>query len=424
MTAASLRAGFCAALLGLLLFSVSCGDRPPATSSVSIMGSITGEGEATIAEVFAPFTAATGIEVTYEGTDQFATLLTARIAAGNPPDIALFPQPGLMSDLARSDRLVPLDRFLTPAQLNAAYTSHWLEQAAVKGQVYGLWARASLKSLVWYSPPAFEAAGYEVPHTWGQLQQLSDRIVADGGVPWCLGLESGAATGWVGTDWVEEFLLREAGPEVYDRWVAHDIPFSDPAVRQAFESFGELVLDGDRVLGGPIGALSTPFGDSPVALFERPPGCYLHRQASFIATFFPDRVEPGRDVSLFLLPGINPDFGNPVLVSGELFGLLNDTPAARALMEYFTRVEPHTLWAAAEGFVSPHRQVALDTYANPNTRRQAEILARAEVLRFDGSDLMPGAVGTGSFWSGVTDYIGGTNLETVLAEIDASWPDE
>lgn len=406
-----------------VLTVLSACNTTPKTPTVTILGSITGDGEATIAEVLAPFEAASGIDVVYEGTDQFATVLITRLAAGNPPDIALFPQPGLMADLAREGELVALDEVLSNQQLESAFDRQWLELASVDDRPYGIWARVSLKSLVWYSPPAFAAARYEVPSSWTELQALSDRMVDDGNIPWCIGLESGAASGWPGTDWVEEFVLRQSGPEVYDSWVSGETPFSDPAIASAFNSFVELVQDGDRVLGGAVGAISTPFGDSPAALFDDPPGCYLHRQASFISTFFLDSIEPGRDVGVFPFPEINPEFGSPLLVSGEQFGLLSNTPETQAMMEYLTTEEPHSIWSQAEGFVSPFRGIAIASYTDPNTRRQAEILAAADTLRFDGSDLMPGEVGTGAFWEGILNLTSGdADLETVLKEIDNRWP--
>lgn len=256
-------------------------------TTVTILGSITGDGAAVIQQVFEPFTAATGIQVNYVGDASFATLLPVQVAAGNPPDFALFPQPGLMADLAREGALVPLDSILSDEALAAAYDPTWLDLGQVDGQVFGLWARADIKSLVWYRPDQFAAAGYEVPTTWEEMMDLTAAIAARGEVPWCLGLESGAATGWVGTDWVEDILLRSAGPEVYDQWVAHEIPFTAPVVRDAFERFGAIALNPAYVLGGPVGVLSTPFADAPLPLFEDPPGCYLHRQANFIFYVLP-----------------------------------------------------------------------------------------------------------------------------------------
>jgi alpha-glucoside transport system substrate-binding protein len=391
------------------------------TASVTILGSITGEGQTIIEQVFAPFTEATGISVVYEGTDAFATLLPVRVESGNPPDVALFPQPGLMADFARRGNLVALD-FLPPDQIAAAYADIWRDLGSVDGPLYGLWSRADVKSLVWYRPDVFAAAGYEIPTTWDEMLSLSDRIVADGGVPWCLGIESGAASGWVGTDWVEDILLRTAGPEVYDQWVTHEIPFTAPVVENAFEQFGAIARNPDYVVGGPVGVISTPFTDAANPLFADPPGCYLHRQANFIASFFPDNVDLDTDVDIFLLPKINPEFGTPVLAGGTVFAMLNDTPNARALMEYLLTVEPHEIWVGLENYVSPHQQVPLEAYTSALTQKQAEILADAEVVRFDGSDLMPGAVGTGSFWTGIVDYVGGADLETVLEQIEASWP--
>ena len=408
------------AIAGLLGVIAACngstGDRP---NTVTVLGVATGEDQDRLEQALAPFEAETGIDVVYEGTSAFATLLPVRVDAGNAPDIAMFPQPGLMRDFAQAGGLVPINIFMDVA---AAYSQDWLDLATVNDELYGVWYRASVKSLVWYSPQAFAAAGYEIPTTWDELMALTDQIVQDGGTPWCLGIENGDATGWVGTDWVEDIMLRTAGPEVYDQWITHEIPFNHESVKAAFEQFGTIALNPDYVVGGSVGVLSTPFGDAPNPLFEEPPGCYLHRQANFIAAFFPETVALGRDVNIFPLPGINPAYGTPILVAGDVFAMFNDTPEARALMTYLATTQPHEIWAGLGGYISPHQQVSLEVYPDELSRQQAEILINADTIRFDASDMMPGAVGTGTFWTGITSYIGGTDLETVLADIERNWP--
>ncbi len=404
----------------------SCGgsssDSAGGDNTVTILGVVVGEQQAKLEAALAPFEAETGIDVVYEGIDAFATLLPVRVDSGNAPDIAMFPQPGLMRDFAAEGQLVALDNVLDADALTAAYDPYWLELATVDDSLYGVWYRASVKSLVWYSPSAFASAGYEIPTTWDEMIALSDQIVADGKTPWCLGMESGDATGWVGTDWVEDIMLRTAGPQTYDQWVNHEIPFNDPTVKAAFEQFGAIALNPDYVSGGNIAVLSTPFGDAPNPLFDAEPGCYLHRQASFITTFFPETVELGTDVSIFPLPGINTEYETPVLVAGDVFAMFNDTPEAQALMEYLTTVVPHEIWAELGGYISPHKAVDLAVYPDEVAKQQAELLLQAAVIRFDGSDMMPGAVGTGAFWTGITDYVGGSDVEAVLDDIESSWP--
>jgi len=407
-------------MLGSLMLG-SCngsGQTDADSQRIVILGSLTGVGQDIVEEALAPLTEATGIEIVYEGTDAFATVLPIRVEGGDPPDIALFPQPGLMADLARSGDMISLT--LDPAALSQVYASDWIELGTVDEALYGVWMRADPKSLVWYNPKAFAQAGYAIPTSWDELIDLSDRIVSDGQTPWCLGMESGDASGWVGTDWVEDILLRSAGVEVYDQWVAHKIPFTAEPVQQALEQFGDIVRNADYVYGGTTGVISIPFGDSPAPLFTDPPGCYLHRQASFIADFLPETVIPGEDVQVFLLPGETDE--PPVLTGGLVFGLLKDTPAGRQVMEYLTTVEPHNSWAA-RGYISPHQAVELTVYPNDVVRQQADILQNAAVIRFDGSDQMPAAVGTGTFWTGMLDYASGEPADEVLAEIEASWPD-
>lgn len=389
---------------------------------VTILGVIIGEQQEKLEQALAPFTEETGIEVVYEGTDAFATLLPIRVDSGNAPDIAMFPQPGLMADFAKEGKLIPIDSFIDVAQLKEAYSEDWLKLGTINNNIYGLWYRASVKSLVWYSPEAFKQANYQIPKTWEEMTALSNRMVAEGKTPWCLGIESGDATGWVGTDWIEDIMLRTAGAKVYDQWVNHEIPFNHPSVKNAFQEFGKIALNEKYVRGGKVGVISTPFGDSPTPLFDNPPGCYLHRQANFITSFLPSDVELGTDVSIFPLPGIKPEFGLPVLVAGDVFTMFNDTPEARKLMEYLATKKPHEIWASLGGYISPHQQVSVEVYPDEITRQIAQILLDADTIRFDGSDMMPGAVGTGTFWSGVVDYVGGSNVDTVLNNIENSWP--
>ena len=392
--------------------------------TVTVLGVVVGEQQEKLEAALAPFEAETGIDVVYEGTDAFATLLPVRVESGDAPDIAMFPQPGLMADFAQSGQLVPITSFMEMSALEAAYPADWITLGTVDSELYGVWFRASVKSLVWYNPQAFAAAGYDIPTTWDEMLALSDQMVADGSTPWCLGMESGDATGWVGTDWVEDIMLRTAGPSLYDQWITHEIAFNDAAVQTAFEEFGNIVLNPDYVSGGTVGVISTPFGDSIKGLFGDEPRCYKHRQANFISSFLPEEAVLGENIAVFPLPGINPEFGTPILVAGDVFAMFNDTPEAQALMAYLTPPEAHKVWAGLGGFISPHNEVSLDVYPDEVTQQQAEILADADIVRFDGSDMMPGVVGTGTFWSGMVDYVGGDDVESVLSNIEDSWPSE
>jgi alpha-glucoside transport system substrate-binding protein len=320
--------------------------------AVTVLGVWGGDEFAAFSEAVEPFTKETGIGMAFETSREQATVLVTRVEAGNPPDIAILPQPGLLVDLAKMGALVPIDTFIDMDQLAKDYAKAWIDLGSYDGTLYGIWFKGSLKSLVWYSPAAFEAGGYEVPTTWDEMIALSDQIVADGGTPWCLGIESGAASGWPATDWIEDIMLRTAGPEVYDKWVNHEIPWTDPAVKTAWEYFGQIARNEDYVWGGTTGVLTTFFGDSPAPLFDDPPGCYMHRQASFITSFFPEGVTAD-DYSAFPFPEINPEYGVPALGAGDVVVMLNDTPEARAFIQYLATPTPHEIWAAKGGFLSP-----------------------------------------------------------------------
>jgi alpha-glucoside transport system substrate-binding protein len=399
-------------------------EMPFAGETVTIFTAAAEEQAASFQAEFDAFMEETGIEVIVEGSGEFEVLAVTRAEAGDPPEIYNFPQPGLMADMFRNGYLVDLGEALGMDYLQGQYNQAWLDSGTVDGTLAGIWHNADVKSLVWYAKPAFEAAGYEIPETWDELLALSDQIVADGGIPWCIGIESSTATGWPATDWIEDIMLRTTSTENYDAWTTGELKFDSPEVRNAFETMSNIFFNEDYVLGGTTGILTTPFGDSPLPLVDDPPGCFMHRQASFIVNFFPEGTVPGEDVDYFYLPPIDPAYGKPVLGSGSLLSMGVDNDAVREVMKFLATPESVEVEVKEGLFVAPHNGVSLDWYPSDTLKGFAEILANAETFRFDGSDLMPGAVGAGSFWTGVTDYISGGDLDTVLPSIDASWPSE
>lgn len=375
----------------------------------------------------AAFEAATGIDIRYEGTQEFETTISIRVDAGDPPDIADFPQPGLLANFVRAGEVVDVSTFLDADWLATNYNQSWLDMAMMEGpdgpMMAGVWHRFNGKSIVWYPKAAFDAAGYEVPTTWDEMMELTQLIADDGDPAWCIGIQSGTATGWPATDWMEDIMLRTTSLENYDAWTRGELPFTSPEVQNAAEIMSEIWLNPDYVYGGRAEIVSADFGASAGNMFTDPPRCWLHRQGNFITSFFPAGLEPGVDYDFFYLPPIDDAYGRPFLVAGDLMAMFNDRPEVQAVMQFFTYGEAVRTWLAAGGALSPHNDASLDWYGDDVERGLAEIAAAATSLRFDGSDLMPGEVGAGSFWKGMTDYVAGTvDLETALAEIDAAWP--
>jgi alpha-glucoside transport system substrate-binding protein len=372
-------------------------------------------------EMVRPWEERTGATMVYEGTRDIHAVLSERVEAGNPPDVAGLPGPGQMRNFAEEGQLVDLSTFLDMDDLEANYDDTWIKLATVEGGLYGIFGKASAKSFIWYSPPAFEEAGYEIPETWYELMALSQQIIDDGNIPWCIGLESGAASGWPGTDWIEDIMLRTAGPGIYDQWWQHEISWTSDEVRRAWELWGEIVANEDMVEGGTTGMLATDFGASVYPLLEAPPGCYLHRQATFISGFiqegFPDAVAT-EDYDFFQFPPIDEEHGLPMLVAGDLFGMFNDTPAARSLIGWLSSAEAQQIGVELGGYLATNRQVPIDAYPNPLLAQAAEFMREAPTIRFDASDLMPASVNS-AFWNGVLSYIENPDaLDQILQNIE------
>ncbi|MDZ4095082.1 MAG: ABC transporter substrate-binding protein, partial [Paracoccaceae bacterium] len=395
---------------------------------ITILGPWLGPDKALFDSIIAYFEAATGARVNYNGSDSFEQQIVIDTGAGSPPDIAVFPQPGLLGDLARKGFLVDLgDETAAWIAQNYAAGQSWVDLASVPGPdgkpaLFGFFYKVDLKSLVWYSPDNFADAGYEIPSTMEALKALSDQIVAEGETPWCIGLGSGGATGWPATDWVEDMLLRTQPPEDYDAWVRNDLRFDDPKIIAAIEEFGAFARNDAYVAGGAGAVAAVDFRDSPKGLFTSPPQCYLHRQASFIPSFFPEGTIVGEDADFFYFPAYaDKDLGQPVLGAGTVFGLTRDNPAARAFIEFLKTPIAHELWMAQSGFLTPHKGVNPDAYRDATQRKLGDILLNATTFRFDGSDLMPGAIGAGAFWTGMVDYVGGKDAAAVAVTIQKTW---
>jgi alpha-glucoside transport system substrate-binding protein len=395
-----------------------------AGTTVTVDGPFADEDQVKFEQSVLPFEEATGIDVNYIGNKEFEGSISVRVDAGDAPDIADFPQPGLLGSFVAQGHIVDVTTFIPMDWLQQQYNQSWIDMTTMGGQVSAVFHRFSGKSLVWYPKDDFDAAGYSVPTTWEELIALSDQIVSDGDAPWCVGIESGAATGWPATDWMEEFVLRTTSLENYDAWTRGELAFASPEITNAAETLAEIWFAEGYVFGGTDGIVSTNFGDAPAPMFEDPPRCWLHKQGNFITGFFPPEAVAGVDYDFFYLPGIDAAYGKPFLIAGDMMAMFNDRPEVRALMEYFTTPQSAMGWLQNGGALSAHLSATPDMYGQELEAGIAVLVSEATSFRFDGSDLMPGEVGAGSFWTGMTDWVSGAaDLATVLGEIDASWPD-
>lgn len=365
-----------------------------------------------------------------EANADFETQIKIRIEGGNPPDIAMYPQPGSVIEQAKAGNLVSLeDLGMNIDELNKTFGEYFMSLGEYNGKHYGLPTNINLKSMIWYPKDDFDKAGYQIPKTWDELIALSDQIKADGSTPWCVGFESGGATGWPATDWMEDIMLRTAGPDVYSQWVNHEIPFNDPAVQHAAQLFGDIMFAPGYVLGGADKTPSIAFGDAPGPMFKEPPGCWLHRQANFINAFFPADAKAGVDYDWFPFPTIDDPTQSAALFAGELSVVFRNAPEVKDFLERFdsTEVQCAQGGLATTSRISPNVNVGADCYANSVLAGASEVLTAALKsgnARFDASDMMPSAVGSGSFWTGMVKYMQGgpSSLDGVLSDIEKSWP--
>lgn len=370
----------------------------------------------------------TGITVKYEGDKDFEKNLPQRAQSGNLPDIAFIPQPGLLATMADTGKMIPAPDSVSK-MVDEYFGEDWKKYGTVGDTFFSAPLGANVKSYVWYSPKKFEEKGYKVPETWDDLMTLTEQIAKDdsSAKPWCAGFGSGTATGWPGTDWLEDTILRTADADTYDKWVSHDIPFNDAKVAEALAEDAKILKNSDYVNGGfgdvkSIATTTFQDGGQPILKDK----CYMHRQASFYAANWPKgtKVAEDGDVWAFYLPSNGEE--KPVLGGGEFVAAFRDAPEVKAFQTFLASPD----WANAKakattsgGWVSANSGLDPKNLVSPLDQQSAEILADPKaVFRFDGSDMMPSAVGAGTFWTEMTNWINGQDDKTTLDNIEKSWP--
>jgi alpha-glucoside transport system substrate-binding protein len=393
--------------------------------SVSIYTGIVTPEDTPHKQSYKPFEDCTGVKVNYEGDKSFETQILVRAKAGNPPDLAIVPQPGLLKQLVATGKAVPAPAD-TEANVDKFWSKDWKQYGTVDGKFYAAPLGASVKSLVWYSPKEFQDSGYQVPQTLDDLKALSDKMVADKKKPWCAGINSGDATGWPVTDWMEDFMLRLYGPDVYDKWVNHDIPFNGPESTAALDAVGGY-LKNDKYVNGGLGDVksiaTTTFQDAGLPILDNQ--CEMHRQASFYAANWPKgtKVAQDGDVYAFYLPGKDTTT-KPVLGGGEFVLGFNSKPEVQAFQTYLSSdVWANTKAKLSSGWVSANKGLDQNNLTSPIDKLAATILSDPKtVFRFDGSDQMPAAVGSDAFWKQATSWITGQDTKTTVDNIEKAWP--
>src|SRR5579859_6060309 len=377
----------------------------------------------------ADFEAKTGITIQYQGSKTFEASIKTAMDAGTAPDIVDFPQPGLLATFAAQGKITDLTTYLDQAALAKNYDPYWLQTSMMPGKdgkpiEAGVWERGSGKGFVYYPKKAWDAAGYKVPTTYDQLKTLMDQMVSDGSTPWCIGIESGAATGWVATDWIENNMLRTTTPQNYDDWVAGKLKFSSPEVTHAAQLMADIWTNPKYVYGGTSYIVKTSFGDSTLPMFDaKGPKCFMNMNGNFITSFFPQGTVGGTDYGAFYYPSIDPAYGSPMEVAGDIWAATNTKPEALAVLQYFTQGVHLKVWMQQGGAIGLTKDIDPSWYGSPIDAVVGKAIVNATAVRFDGSDSMPGAVGSGSFWKEMTSFVSGSeDLATALKNIDASWP--
>lgn len=399
--------------------------------TVKISGGITGTEADALNEAFAQFEKDTGIQVDYTGDKGFEGNIVTKVDGGSAPDIAVVPQPGLLNTLIGTGEAKPAPEAVEKL-VDENWSEDWKGYGTVDGTFYAAPMLANVKGYVFYSPSQFEEWGVEVPKTWDEMLTLTATIQEkSGAAPWCVGFASGDASGWPGTDWIEDLVLRQSGAEVYDQWIAGDVKFTDPEIKSAFDAVGEIILNPDYVNAG-FGDVksinTTAFGDVAAKLADG--SCALTHQGSFLTANLLETttaagetpvIAPDGDLYAFIMPGLT-EGELQVEVGGEFVVAFSDDAATQAVLEFMASKEFADARVKLGGAISANKNADPANASSEFLTEAMKVLQDdSTVVRFDASDLMPATVGSGSFWKGMVSWVDGKSTDQVLSDIQAGF---
>jgi alpha-glucoside transport system substrate-binding protein len=412
-------------------------DKPFNGKTVSIQTQWIGGEGTNFAASLADFATATGIKIQVDSIgSSHETVLKTRIDGGKPPDLAMLAQPTPVLAYAAQKKVIDVATFMDPKKLSDEH-ANTIGLVTQGSNIWGIPYKADVKSTIWYPIKAFEAKGYTVPKTWDELIALSDKIVADGSNPWCVSAGGpGSATGWQLTDWVEEVVLKTKGADYYNDWISHKVPFTDPGIKDAFDKVGKIFFTPNYVFGTNTAIVPADQKTVMDPMFNEDlaaPKCWMQKIPTWYGPdFFPDQRASGQpskyiigtDVGIFPFPTIDPA-QNYAEGSADTLMVLVDRPEVRAVAEFLATPQGLQRWIEAGSAISTNSTTPADWYAGAYKLKVAsEIANAAKGIGFDASDLMPGKVGAGTFWTKMDDWVnqGGQNTDAILKAIDDSWP--
>jgi alpha-glucoside transport system substrate-binding protein len=393
------------------------------SNTIDLLNVWTGEEQASFNAVLSAFNTSGQYHINLDTTRDLDTVLTARIQANNPPDIAILPNPGKMQQLAQQGHLIPLDSFLDMNQINQDYAQAWTSLGSYNSRLYAIFYKAANKGTVWYNPTQFQKNGYQIPSAWQDLVNLSTTIAGSGKYPWSMGVASQAASGWPGADWIAQIYLNQSGPDMYDKWVAHKIPWTDPSFKSAFQMFGQIAGGQHFINGAPQSILATGFQQASYLPFDAPPQAYMYYLGDFTEGFitgqFPN-AKAGTDFNFFPFPTINQQYAGSVTGGADVVVAMRNTTAVQALIKYMATADAQEIWVKRGGFTAVNKSVPLSAYPDAVSQASAKMLTSATTYRFGADDLMPPAV-ENAFWKAMLSYIGNpSQVDSILSGMEST----
>lgn len=392
-------------------------------TSITLLHNWHGDDLAAFKNITAAYTSKYAVQVKLEEADDVANALNARLNANNPPDLAILANPLQLKAFASQGKLKALNTLLDMDRLSKEYAQYWISLASYQNILYGVFFRGTNKGSIWYNPNQFDSDHYQTPLTWSEMITLSDTIAHGGKHPWSIGLKNGTSYDWSITDWIAQIYLSESGPDLYDKWTQHTIPWTHGSVKSAFTKCGLILTNENYVKFGTQAIFATTIQQSIYTLLNNPATAYMCYVGDFanalIANQYIDAL-PGTDYNIFPFPPITASYTGATTANADVVVALKDNDSARNLIQYLAIADSQTLWTTSGGFTSLNMALDLNNYPNEVAKASAQHLVHAPIVRYSALDLMPAKVQS-AFTTGAQNFIKEpAQLDTILATIETA----
>ena len=343
-------------------------------------------------------------------------------------DLAIIPNPQGVVNLGERGYLYPISIALEKEIIENNYSRHLQEitTSDLDGETYGVLFRLIPNSLIWYDVEKYNQLGSPEFESFQDMVSFTEANVYEDSPLWCMDIESGASTGWIATNWLEDIILHEQGPSVYDEWFQQEISPQDEKIKQSISNIGELIFIKDAIYGGKERIINKEFRNNFRNLVDSNNKCVFSWSGHFASMYFPDDKNYGSDYDFFKFPST--ENKNAMVGIGDSLVILSSKSDSINVFNSLTSNSFGQDWISQQDgmFISGNKNSNINKINSPMLLKETLLVRNAlneDLFRYDASELMERRIGADYLLLALREYISYGNLyiNLITQELDRQY---